>query len=56
MARGRLGRRELVPGAHLEQQVAEADDVDVVNVRGRAGPDDGVDARVEPEQSVLQAG
>lgn len=52
---GRLGGGQLLARAHLVEQVAETDDVDILDFGHRAGPHDGVDARTKAEQAVLQA-
>lgn len=52
---GRLGGCQLLARAHLVEQVAKADDVHVLDLGDRAGPHDGVNARTEAQEAVLQA-
>jgi len=52
---GRFGGGQLLTRAHFVEQVAEADDVHVFDLGDRSGPHDGVNARTEAQEAILEA-
>lgn len=53
---GRFRCGQLLAGAHLVEQMAKADDVDILDFRYGTRPHNGIDARTKAQQAVLKAG
>lgn len=52
---GRFRCGQLLAGAHLVQQMAKANDVDILDFRYGTRPHNGIDARTKAQQAVLKA-